>query len=116
MPGIRKRVRADLRLEGLPRDKVVAAIVSLLEKTFIRIGNESYARENGSFGLTTLRNRHVKLHGDRIRFQFRSRRHFRLGIQAQPPSIMMSLRRGKRSNTPSSTMLVAWHCMEWTSP
>jgi DNA topoisomerase-1 len=77
LPRIRRRVQEDLRREGLPREKVLAAIVRLLEKTFIRVGNESYARENGSYGLTTLRNRHVDVTGRHIRFQFRgkSRKH-----------------------------------------
>lgn len=73
LPRIRRRVRADLGLSGLPRDKVIAAVVRLLETTFIRIGNERYARDNGSFGLTTLRNRHVRVTGERIRFQFRGK-------------------------------------------
>jgi DNA topoisomerase-1 len=73
LPRIRRKVRADLRLEGLPRDKVIAAVVRLLERTFIRVGNEEYARENGSYGLTTLRNRHVRVSGDHIRFQFRGK-------------------------------------------
>src|SRR5215510_12372337 len=59
LPNIRRRVAQDLKLPGLPRQKVLATIVRLLERTFIRVGNEEYARENKSFGLTTLKNRHV---------------------------------------------------------
>jgi DNA topoisomerase I len=73
LPRIRRRVRADLRLEGLPRAKVIAAMVRLLETTFIRVGNESYMRENGSYGLTTLRNRHVRVNGTQIQFDFRGK-------------------------------------------
>jgi DNA topoisomerase-1 len=73
LPAIRRRVRQDLKLQGLPRAKVLAAIVHLLERTCIRIGNERYAEENDSFGLTTMRNRHVKVSGDRIEFQFRGK-------------------------------------------
>ena len=73
LPRIRRKVRADLRLEGLPRAKVIAAMVRLLEITFIRVGNESYLRENGSYGLTTLRNRHVRVNGANIRFNFRGK-------------------------------------------
>jgi DNA topoisomerase-1 len=73
LPAIRRRVRVDLALQGLPRRKVLAAIVQLLERTSIRIGNERYAEENDSFGLTTMRNRHVKVSGDRIEFQFRGK-------------------------------------------
>src|SRR5438034_8032545 len=70
LPKIRRRVARDIRLPGLPRRKVLATVVRLLERTFIRIGNEEYARENKSFGLTTIRNRHVKMKGDRLRFRF----------------------------------------------
>ncbi len=61
------------RLPGLPRDKLLATIVRLLETTFIRVGNEWYARTNSSFGLTTLKNRHVDVQGSRIRFKFRGK-------------------------------------------
>ena len=70
---IRRRVAQDFNLPGLPRRKVLATIVRLLERTFIRVGNEEYARENKSFGLTTLKNRHVKVKGARTRFQFRGK-------------------------------------------
>jgi DNA topoisomerase I len=70
LPALRKAVRKDLRRHGLGRERVAAAVVYLLDLTAIRIGNEQYARENKSFGLTTLRNRHVKVHGERVRFTF----------------------------------------------
>ncbi|HTF18711.1 MAG TPA: hypothetical protein VK658_11590 [Chryseolinea sp.] len=70
---IRKSVTSHLRLKGLPRDKVLAAVVRLLERSFIRIGNERYASENGSYGLTTMRNRHVRVHGRDINFDFRGK-------------------------------------------
>jgi len=73
LPNIRRRIAQDLTLPGLPRQKVLATIVRLLERTFIRIGNEEYARENKSFGLTTLKNRHVKVKGAQIRFRFRGK-------------------------------------------
>src|SRR6184192_2261365 len=73
LPQIRKRVDHDLKLRGLPREKVLATVVRLLERTFIRIGNEEYARENKSFGLTTIKNRHVKVKGDLLRFRFRGK-------------------------------------------
>ena len=73
LPRIRKRVEEDLALPGLPRDKLLATIVKLLETTFIRVGNEWYARTNSSFGLTTLKNRHVDVQGSRIRFKFRGK-------------------------------------------
>jgi DNA topoisomerase-1 len=73
LPRIRRQVSADMALQGLPRRKVLALIVRLLERTCIRIGNERYAEENDSFGLTTMRNRHVKVNGARIEFQFRGK-------------------------------------------
>jgi DNA topoisomerase-1 len=73
LPVIRKRVGEDLALPGLSRNKVLATVVRLLERTCIRVGNEEYARENGSFGLTTLRNRHVKIEGRTLRFHFKGK-------------------------------------------
>src|SRR6185312_5960704 len=58
LPAIRERVKVDLSLPGLPRQKVLATIVSLMEQTHIRVGNQEYAKENGSYGLTTMRNKH----------------------------------------------------------
>ena len=73
LPAIRRRTDADLRRAGLPRDKVLAAVVRLLEKTFIRVGNDEYARTNRSFGLATMRDRHVKVSGSTVRFIFRGK-------------------------------------------
>ena len=73
LPNIRRQITRDLKLRGLPRQKVLATIVRLLERTFIRIGNEEYARENKSFGLTTLKNRHVKVKGAQVLFRFRGK-------------------------------------------
>jgi DNA topoisomerase-1 len=70
LPAIRRRVEADLGRPGLPREKVLAAVVRLLEVTLIRVGNEEYARQNKSFGLTTLRGRHVSVSGTTLRFRF----------------------------------------------
>jgi len=73
LPGIRERTDRDLALPGLPREKVLAAVVRLLEGTLIRVGNEEYARQNGSFGLTTMRVRHVNIEGSTVRFHFRGK-------------------------------------------
>ncbi len=73
LPKIRRRINRDLKRRGLPREKVLATVVQLLEKTFIRVGNEEYAKENQSFGLTTLRNRHVEVNGSKLRFRFRGK-------------------------------------------
>jgi DNA topoisomerase-1 len=73
LPQIRRTVDAALSLPGLPREKVLATIVHLLEVTMMRIGNEEYARTNKSFGLTTLRSRHVRVAGKEVEFRFRGK-------------------------------------------
>jgi DNA topoisomerase-1 len=73
LPAIRARVERDLRRRGLSRDTLLAAVVRLLDRSLIRVGNDEYLRENGSFGLTTLRERHVAIRGDTIRFRFRGK-------------------------------------------
>jgi DNA topoisomerase-1 len=73
LPRIREQVDDDLGRPGLPREKVLATIVRLMERTLIRVGNEEYARENGSYGLTTMRDRHVEVEGTTIRFKFRGK-------------------------------------------
>ncbi len=73
LPLIRARVDADLRKPGLPRDKVLATIVYLLEKTCIRVGNDEYAHANDSYGLTTLLTNHVDIAGSTLRFRFRGK-------------------------------------------
>jgi DNA topoisomerase-1 len=73
LPRMRRRVARDLRRTGLPRERVLAAVVRLLERTGARIGNEEYARDNRSFGLTTLKDRHATVGTKRIRFRFRGK-------------------------------------------
>ena len=73
LPGIRSRVDADMRKQGLPRAKVLATVVSLLEKSLIRVGNEDYAKDNKSYGLTTLRTRHLDVAGATMRFDFKGK-------------------------------------------
>jgi DNA topoisomerase I len=73
LPRIRRRVAADLRRKGLEREKVLAAVVALLEITAVRVGNDEYARANQSFGLTTLRNRHARVRGNKLTFRFRGK-------------------------------------------
>ncbi len=87
LPAIRTRVRTDLGRHGLPREKVVAAIVALLEKTMMRVGSEEYARENKSFGITTLRNRHVKVGGKRLAFDFRGKHGIQHHIDLADPRL-----------------------------
>jgi DNA topoisomerase-1 len=73
LPKIRAAVKRDLAKPGLPRERVLATVVALLEMTMIRVGNEEYARENDSYGLTTMEDKHVNVRGDAIRFKFRGK-------------------------------------------
>jgi DNA topoisomerase-1 len=73
LPKIRRRVNRDLKQRGLPRSKVLATVVQLLERTFIRIGNDEYAKDNKSFGLTTMRNHHVDVKGEKLKFSFKGK-------------------------------------------
>ena len=70
---IRKEVEHDLNRRGLPKEKVLATVVRLLETTYIRVGNDEYAKENDSFGLTTMRDRHVRIAGSKLLFRFRGK-------------------------------------------
>jgi DNA topoisomerase I len=73
LPSIRERISEHMALRGLPREKVLATVVHLLESTLIRVGNDDYARENKSYGLTTLRNPHVSVEGSQLRFRFKGK-------------------------------------------
>lgn len=73
LPAIREQVDRDLSLPGLPREKVLATVIRLLETTLVRVGNEEYARANGSYGLTTMRNDHVDITGSSIHFSFKGK-------------------------------------------
>jgi len=93
LPKIRARVEADLTLEGLPREKVLATVVQLLETTAIRVGNDEYAKENKSFGLTTLKNRHASVEGQRVRFSFRGKSGVRHAIDLRDRRLARIIRR-----------------------
>jgi len=73
LPKIRRRVKKDMGLPGMQRNKVLATVVRLLEVSLIRVGNDEYARDNDSFGLTTMRNQHVDVEGANLRFHFRGK-------------------------------------------
>jgi DNA topoisomerase I len=73
LPAIRGKTARDLRKRGIPAERALAAVVDLLDRTLIRVGNEEYVRENGTFGLTTLRDRHVRVDGSAVRFSFRGK-------------------------------------------
>jgi len=87
LPQIRKRIENDLNLPGLPKPKVLATIVHLLEKTCMRIGNDEYVKENESFGLTTLQDQHVNVNGTKMRFKFRGKSGQQQDIELEDPRI-----------------------------
>jgi DNA topoisomerase I len=87
LPKIRARTCADLAKPGLPRDKVLATVVQLLEKSLIRVGNEEYAKANRSFGLTTLHDRHVDVKGAALRFQFRGKSGVKHAVDVNDPRL-----------------------------
>lgn len=90
---IRRRVKKDMALRGLPRNKVLATVVHLLERTFIRVGNEEYARENKSFGLTTMRNRHVEVKGSTVTFNFRGKSGIMHEREVEDPRVAKVIRK-----------------------
>jgi DNA topoisomerase-1 len=93
LPRIRARVARDLRREGMPREKVVAAIVHLLDSTLIRIGSVEYARENRSYGLTTLRKKHLKIEAGKVRFRFSGKSGIEHDVTVDHPRIGSIVRR-----------------------
>ena len=93
LPAIRRRVRSDLRKPALSRDHVLATVVTLLEKTLIRIGNKEYVRANKSFGLTTLQDEHVEVKGSSVRFRFRAKSGVMQTIQIKDAPIARIVKR-----------------------
>jgi DNA topoisomerase I len=93
LPHIRRRVAADLRRHGLSQPKVMATLVRLLETTLIRIGNDEYAQQNGSYGLTTLRNRHAQVNGAQITFSFKGKSGKQHRIDVRDPRLAKLVRR-----------------------
>jgi DNA topoisomerase-1 len=93
LPRLRRRVQRDLRRPGLNREKVLATIVRLLETTLIRVGNDEYARDNHSYGLTTMRNRHVRVRGAGIKFTFRGKSGKHHEIEVEDRKVAKILRR-----------------------
>lgn len=87
LPKIRKGVSQDLKVPGLPRKKVLAAIVKLLEVSLIRVGNEEYARDNKSYGLTTMKDRHARVRGGKIVFDFRGKSGKEHTIEVEDPRL-----------------------------
>src|SRR5437588_5287415 len=93
LPKIRARVKRDLVRPGLPKEKVLATIIRLLETTLIRIGNEEYVKQNNSFGLTTLRNHHVDVTGAEVHFYFRGKSGVKHAISVEDPHLAKIVRR-----------------------
>jgi DNA topoisomerase-1 len=95
LPRIRKQVDEALKLRGLPREKMLATVVYLLQATMMRIGNEEYARHNKSFGLTTLRDRHVRIDGSEVEFHFRGKSGVNHSIKVDDPRLARIIRRSR---------------------
>jgi len=93
LPKIRERVQSDLVRAGLPREKVIATVVRLLETTLIRVGNEEYAKTNHSYGLTTLRNRHVEVNGSTLRFEFKGKSGVKHSVELQDRRLVTVIKR-----------------------
>jgi DNA topoisomerase-1 len=93
LPAIRARVEADLASPAMSREKVLATVVRLLERTLIRVGNDEYAKENSSYGLTTLRNRHAKVNGRKVVFEFEGKSGIAHSIDVEDPALARIVRK-----------------------
>ena len=93
LPYLREQVERDLRGEDLGRKQLLATVVRLLDRTLIRVGNDEYARENRSYGLTTLRRRHVQVKGDQLRFSFRGKSGVEHSISVEDPRLARIIQR-----------------------
>ncbi len=114
LPKIRERIAADLSLSGLPREKVLATAVELLQSTAIRVGNEEYAKDNHSYGLTTLQNRHVKVTGSSVRFSFRGKSGVRHAIDLRDKRLARIVRQCQELPGQQSSNI--WTTMETPTP
>ena len=93
LPALRRQIARDLRQPALSRERVLATVVTLLEKTLIRVGNDEYARANRSFGLTTLENRHVRVRGARVHFKFRAKSGVLQVVEMEDAALARSVKR-----------------------
>ena len=95
LPKIRDRIEEDMKLPAMPKNKVLATVVRLLERTCMRIGNDEYAKQNESFGLTTLQDQHVKIAGSTMRFKFRGKSGQHQDIEIDDPRIAKIVKRSR---------------------
>ena len=93
LPALRRQVARDLRQPALSRERVLATVVTLLERTLIRVGNDEYARANRSFGLTTLENRHVRVRGAHVSFRFRAKSGVQQVVELEDAALARSVKR-----------------------
>jgi DNA topoisomerase I len=93
LPELRAKVRVDMQIKGLKRERVISTVVWLLEKTFIRVGNKEYAKEHAHFGLTTLRNKHVDIVGDQVKFEFKGKSGVYHAVEVEHPRIAKTIRK-----------------------
>lgn len=97
LPRLRRQIRRDLAAQGLPRDRVLAALVRILDLTALRVGGESYARDNGSYGLTTLRRRHVRVHGSKVELAFRGKGQKAVRVMVDDAAVAAVVRRCRKA-------------------
>ena len=93
LPKIRQKISYDMKVKDMDKKKIIATVIWLLEHTFVRIGNEEYQKENNSFGLTTLRNRHAKVEGNEIVFRFRGKHGVENIIEVTNPTIATTIKK-----------------------
>jgi len=93
LPKIRQKIQYDMRHEDMDKRKIIATVIWLLEHTFVRVGNEEYQKENNSYGLTTLRNRHAKVKGNEIVFRFRGKHGVENIIEVNNPTIAATIKK-----------------------
>jgi DNA topoisomerase-1 len=93
LPRLRRQIARDLRGRGVPRERVIACVLRLLDRTLVRIGNEEYARDNRSYGLTTLRNKHIRVAGDELQLKFRAKSGMHYSTTLDAPRVARVVRR-----------------------
>lgn len=93
LPRIRRHIKKDMELRGLPKEKVLATVVWLLQNTFIRVGNQEYAKTNKSYGLTTLRTQHVDMHTDSVTFSFKGKSGVKHEVDIDNPRVVKTIRK-----------------------